>query len=244
LKLDFKLHQLFSLWISSSQANAFVKRPWRERLRFALAVFFLFCTVGTLSVLINHTAWPMPLHFVLVTMLCSGIFAGVFILIFGRFVVMMLWIATFVASMFIVAQWGKAIQKETKAAIESQQRAGANKETRIAVQAYSSRLRNAILRDAILILAMIVLSYIAFIHAFNHEWEKRAVVESELKIARRIQESLLPPAEKRLGGWHMCGFCSRRARWPAITSIISNLPTAKLACLLPMLRAMAWPRVW
>ncbi len=205
MKLSAEIHKLLFVSIAPARANTFVKRPWRERLRFALAVFFLFCTVGTLSVLINHTAWPMPLRFVLVTMLCSGIFAAVFILIFGRFVIMIVWIALFVASMLVVAQWGKSIQKEVKATAENQQRAFANEETRAAVAEYQNRMHRAILRDVILTLVMIVSSYIAFIQAFNHEWEKRAVVESELKIARRIQESLLPQAEKRIGGWHMFG---------------------------------------
>ena len=188
-----------------AQANAFARRPWRERLRFALAVFFLFCTVGTLSVLINHTATPMPLRFVLITMLVSGAFAGVFVLLFGRFVLMLVWILMFAASMFFIGKWGASLQTQVQAEFVKQSPAFTHEEARAAVEDYRQRIRAAILRDVIFTLIMVVLSYIAFIQAFNHEWERRSEVESELKVARRIQESLLPPAEQRLGEWHMFG---------------------------------------
>ncbi len=200
-----KLQDWLFLAGSPSQAGVFSMRPWRERIRFAGAVFFLFATVGVIAVLINHTAVPMPLYYVLVTMLISGVFAGVFILVFGRLVVMLAWIALFVVIMIGVGRWGSALQKEIRAELAKQPRVLTGEETRVAVEAYQGRVRNAILRDAILTLAMIVLSYIAFIQAFNYEWSRRAAFESELKVARRIQESLLPPAEKRIAGWHMCG---------------------------------------
>lgn len=185
--------------------NAFVRRPWRERLRFALAVFFLFCTMGTLTIFINHTATPMPLHFVLVTMLVSGAFAGALILIFGRFALMFLLVALFVAAMISIARWGTSLQKEVQTEFAKQSTAFTHEETRVAVEAYRLRVRAAIVRDVILTLLLVVSSYIAFIQAFNHEWERRSEVESELKVARRIQESLLPPAEKRFGEWRMFG---------------------------------------
>jgi sigma-B regulation protein RsbU (phosphoserine phosphatase) len=52
---------------------------------------------------------------------------------------------------------------------------------------------------------MIVLGYILFVRAFSREMEKRAAMESELKVAHRIQESLLPPRERKIHGWHLFG---------------------------------------
>lgn len=202
---DSILQRFFSLFMAPSFSNAFSQRPWRERLRFALAVFFLFCTVGVLSVMINHTAAPMPVRYVLAIMLSSGVFAGIFILIFGRLALMVVWIMLFTASMFVIGRWGTSLQKETQVALIKPQQTFASEEAQATVEAFQIRVRHAIMRDAVLTLAMIVLSYIAFIQAFNREWEKRDLVEAELKIARRIQEGLLPPAQKRLRGWHMCG---------------------------------------
>ncbi len=205
MRLNPKIQHVLFMSTSPAQADAFARRPWRERLRFALAVFFLFCTVGTLAVLINHTATPMPLRFVLTMMLLSGTFAGVFVLIFGRFVLMFVWIGLFVTAMIVAGRWGTSMQKEVQASFTRQRAAITPAEASAAVEDYRQRMRAAILRDVIFTLIMVVLSYIAFIQAFNHEWKKRDVIESELKIARRIQESLLPPAEKRIAGWRMHG---------------------------------------
>lgn len=199
-----KTGKFFSSSIPSalSRNNAFAQRPWRDRAQFAVAVFFLFSTVGILSTLINSAAVPMPARYVVAMLLCSGIFAAGLILFFGRIVFMLIWIAVFVVSMFAIGEWGAALQRQTEQTLKQP----ADAETRAAIlQEYQSQVRKAILRDAVLTMILIVLSYIAFIRAFNHEWEQRSAVEAELKVARRIQESLLPPAEKRGDGWHMFG---------------------------------------
>jgi serine phosphatase RsbU (regulator of sigma subunit) len=60
-------------------------------------------------------------------------------------------------------------------------------------------------RDIIITIGMIVLGYIFFVHAFGREMEKRASIEAEMKTAHRIQESLLPPRERKIHGWHLFG---------------------------------------
>jgi sigma-B regulation protein RsbU (phosphoserine phosphatase) len=52
---------------------------------------------------------------------------------------------------------------------------------------------------------MIVLSYVFFVHALSRQLAKRTAIESELKVARKIQESLLPPSERKVNGWHIYG---------------------------------------
>lgn len=200
-----KFQNVFFLGTPPEMTTAFVRRPWRERLRFALAVFFLFCTVGTLTVFINHTATPMPLYFVLLVMFVSGTFAGVLVLIIGRFVLMLVWVALFATTMIFIGSWGTSLQKKEQAEFVKQNAVFTNEESRTAVEAYRQRVRAAITRDVILTLLLTVSSYIAFVLAFNHEWERRSEVESELKVAKRIQESLLPPAEKRIASWRMFG---------------------------------------
>lgn len=205
LNLKAKLKQLCSFAESPVQPNAFVARPWRERIPFAIAVFFLFSTVGVLSVFINHTAVPMPAKFVLVTLLLSGSFAGMLVLLIGRKWLVLLWVFMFAGAMYLNATWGATIQKELALASKAHALTAMNEESRIVFKEFQGRLRFAMLRDVITTLALIIASYIAFIQAFNREWKKRDVVESELQVARRIQESLLPPGEQRIAGWHMCG---------------------------------------
>lgn len=185
--------------------NAFVARPWRERIPFAVAVFFLFSTVGVLTIFINHTAVPMPAKFVFVTLLLSGVFAGVLVLLIGRMRLVLLWVIVFAGTMVLNGLWGTAIQKELALSSKAHALTAMNEDSRIVFKEFQGRLRYAMLRDVVITLVLIILSYISFIQAFNHEWKKRDVIESELKVARRIQESLLPPAEKRIAGWQMFG---------------------------------------
>ncbi len=187
------------------QPNAFVARPWRERIPFAIAVFFLFSTVGVLTILFNHTAVPMPAKYVLVTLLLSGTFAGVLVLLIGRLRLLLLWAVLFCGAMLLNGLWGSALQEELVLSSKAHALGAMNKESGIVFKEFQGRLRYAMLRDVVITLVLIVLSYISFIQAFNHEWKKRDAIESELKIARRIQESLLPPVEKRIAGWHMYG---------------------------------------
>lgn len=205
LNLKAKFKQLCSFAESPMRPNAFVARPWRERIPFAVAVFFLFSTVGVLTIFINHTAVPMPAKFVLVTLLLSGSFAGVLVLLIGRTWLVLLWVFMFAGAMYGNGMWGSAIQKELALSSKAHALTAMNEESRIVFKEFQGRLRFAMIRDVAITLVLIVLSYIAFIQAFNHEWKKRSVVESELQVARRIQESLLPPGEQRLAGWHMCG---------------------------------------
>ncbi|MDZ7269264.1 MAG: PP2C family protein-serine/threonine phosphatase [candidate division KSB1 bacterium] len=185
--------------------NAFSQRPWRERRRFATAVFFLFCGVGALSVLVNHAAVPMPVYFVLAMMLASGLFAGSFVLFFGRLLPMILCLAVFLTAMILLTKWGSHLQQRELPHTHELTAGAAGHQTQPAATVWQTSLRRALVRDTLLTLLMIVLSYVTFIDAFNKEWEKRATVESELRVARRIQQNLLPPPEKILPGWRLHG---------------------------------------
>ncbi len=185
--------------------NPWLSRPRRERLGFAIAAFCIFAPMGLLNVLMRLPAAPRPLGFALLALLLSGAYAAYMVFSFDR----ALWVIggsfVFALSIYSLANWEASWRQQHTAQTESQQSTPEQISAQKAVREYRERMHPAIVRDMLLTIAMIVLGYIFFVHAFGREMEKRAAIESELKVAHRIQESLLPPRERKIHGWHLFG---------------------------------------
>ncbi|MGH7450252.1 MAG: PP2C family protein-serine/threonine phosphatase [bacterium] len=185
--------------------NPWLSRPRRERLGFALAAFCLFAPIGILNQLLRLPAAPRPLGFVLLSLSLSGIFAAYMVFTFDRAVWVIVGSIAFFLLTFSLANWESSWRTRQAVQIENQQQTPEQIAAQNAVRQYRESMNPVLARDIIITIGMIVLGYVFFVRAFGREMEKRAAMESELKIAHRIQESLLPPRERKIHGWHLFG---------------------------------------
>ncbi len=185
--------------------NPWLSRPRRERLGFALAAFCLFAPIGILNQLLRLPATPRPLGFALLALLLSGIFAAYMVFTFDRAI----WVVAGSIAVFLLtvalANWESSWRAQLGVQLENQQQTPEQIAAQNAVNQYRDSMNPVLARDIIITIGMIVLGYIFFVRAFGREMEKRAEMESEFKVAHRIQESLLPPRERKIHGWHLFG---------------------------------------
>jgi serine phosphatase RsbU (regulator of sigma subunit) len=150
-------------------------------------------------------ATPRPLGFTLLSLLLAGAFAAYVVFSFDR----ALWVIggslVFALSLYMLAKGEASWRQQHATQMVSQQPTPEQIALQNAVREFRARMRPAILRDMMITIALIVLGYIFFVRAFSQEMEKRAAMESELKVAHRIQASLLPLRERKIQGWHLFG---------------------------------------
>jgi serine phosphatase RsbU (regulator of sigma subunit) len=182
-----------------------MQRPRRERLGFAIAAFCLFAPVGLLNQLMRLPATPRPFRFALLSLLLAGAFAAYMVFTFDRTAFVIVGAAIFFLSTLALANWETSFRQQQALQLERRQQALAGAAAGDAVQQYREKMQPALVRDVVATILMIVLGYIFFVRAFGHQMAKRTAVESELKVARKIQESLLPPSERRMNGWRLYG---------------------------------------
>lgn len=185
--------------------NPWLSRPRRERLGFALAAFCLFAPIGVLNQLPRLPATPRPLGFALLALLLSGLFAAYMVFTFDRAVWVIAGAIAFFLLTVALAKWESSWRARQSVQTEDQPHTPQKIAAQNAVRQYRESMNSVLVRDIIITIGMIVLGYIFFVRAFGREMEKRAVMESELKVAHRIQESLLPPRERQIHGWHLFG---------------------------------------
>jgi serine phosphatase RsbU (regulator of sigma subunit) len=193
------------LRIRRLRKNPWLSRPRRERLGFALAAFCLFAPIGILNQLLRLPATPRPLGFALLSLLLSGIFAAYMVFTFDRVVWVIAGSIVFFLLTVTLANWESSWRAQQVVQLENQQQAPEQIAAQNAVRQYRDSMNPVLARDIIITIGMIVLGYIFFVRAFGREMEKRAAMESELKVAHRIQASLLPPRERKMDGWHLFG---------------------------------------
>ncbi|MCI0693297.1 serine/threonine-protein phosphatase [candidate division KSB1 bacterium] len=193
------------LRIRRLRKNPWLLRPRRERLGFALAAFCLFAPIGILNQLLRLPATPRPLGFALLFLLLSGIFAAYMVFTFDRAVWVIVGSIAFFLLTVALAKWESSWRMRHAVQTESQSQSPAQIVAQNAIRQYRESMNHVLARDIIITIGMIVLGYIFFVRAFGREMEKRTTMESELKVAHRIQESLLPPRERKMDGWHLFG---------------------------------------
>jgi serine phosphatase RsbU (regulator of sigma subunit) len=193
------------LRIRRLRKNPWLSRPRRERLGFALAAFCLFAPIGILNQLLHLPATPRPLGFALLSLLLSGLFAAYMVFTFDRAIWVIVGSIIFFLLIVALANWESSWRMRQAVQAESQPQTPEQIAAQNAVRQYRERMNPVLARDIIITIGMIVLGYILFVRAFGREMEKRAEMESELKVAHRIQESLLPPRERKIHGWHLFG---------------------------------------
>jgi sigma-B regulation protein RsbU (phosphoserine phosphatase) len=136
-------------------------------------------------------------------MLLSGLFAAGIVFVFDRPVLIVLLVVAFIFGLFVFAQWERSFKQHEK--IPAASPAPGQTMAEQAVKEYRDRMQGPLIRDSFLMIVLVALGWFFFVHALNRQLEQRISVESELKVARRIQESLLPASEKRSAGWHLFG---------------------------------------
>jgi riboflavin transporter FmnP len=193
------------LRIRRLRKNPWLSRPRRERLGFALAAFCIFAPIGILNQLLRLPATPRPLGFAVLSLLLSGIFAAYMVFNFDRAVWVIVGSIVFFLLTLSLANWESSWRMQQAVQNESQKQTPEQIVAQNAVRQYRERMNAVLARDMIMTIGMIVLGYIFFVRAFGREMEKRASVEAEMKTAHRIQESLLPPRERKIHGWHLFG---------------------------------------
>lgn len=182
--------------------NPWLQRPRRERLGFAAAGFCLFSIIGVLNTWFNLPATPPHWIYVLTSLLLSGLLAAGMVLYFDRPLVIVSMFIAFFAISFGLADWDSFLNRTFSPRAEI---TPFSPEQEAAVTHYRDRIRSALTRDLLLTMAMMALGWFFVARALQKELQLRVPIEAELKVARKIQESLLPSPERRAYGWHLYG---------------------------------------
>ena len=184
------------------RSNPWLQRPRRERLGFAAAGFCLFSIIGVLNTWFELPATPPHWAYVLPSLLLSGLLAAGMVFYFDRPLIIFSIFIAFFAISFLFSEWeafrSRALSAQT-ATVEL------SPEQEKAVQEYRARIRPALTRDLMITMAMMALGWFFVARALQKELQLRVPIEAELKVARKIQESLLPSPERKTQGWHLYG---------------------------------------
>jgi hypothetical protein len=161
--------------------------PTRARIRLALTVFPIFAAVGPILGMMDGSTFPLRLLEAVVMTLASGGMAASIILFGNRPLVLVL---SFLVCMAASQNSGPIADAIVGPAVHAAQTGGALSFTAEQWQAISSR-RQLLGIGAI---ALISLGYTLFVILLASEGRRRTRLETEMGIARGIQNSLLPAA--------------------------------------------------
>jgi hypothetical protein len=157
----------------------------RLRRRLALAVFLMFAAIGPLSVLMNETLHRVtPLYVALVTIGSGGISAS--IILFAR-----RWYLLLPSVILCFSLIRNAVDLTSPAPVDST-------ETRHEAQqpgtvfGHDRPIDTPRMALGVLAIGLIAAGYVGFIIVLSTEGTRRARLETEVAIARQIQDSLLP----------------------------------------------------
>jgi serine phosphatase RsbU (regulator of sigma subunit) len=169
--------QAYNIWRGMRPAHRFL---------LAVAVFLIFSTIGPLSVLMKGGLQPASvLRILLVTISSGGISAS--IILFGhKRVILILAIVFFASGNIFTGQIEEWLTGRPGLRIES--------ETAPVVLSPEQRLEMSRQREILGAFAILLLGggYVMFIVLLNKEGSERLRLETEVSIARGIQDSLLP----------------------------------------------------
>ncbi len=184
------------------RSNPWLQRPRRERLGFAAAGFCLFSIIGVLNTWFDLPATPPDWAYVLPSLLLSGSLAAGMVFYFDRPLIIFGIFIAFFAISFLFSEW-EAFRSRALSAQTEIVRLSPEQEN--AVQEYRAHIRPALTRDLLITMAMMALGWFFVARALQKELQLRVPIEAELKVARKIQESLLPSPERKAHGWHLYG---------------------------------------
>jgi serine phosphatase RsbU (regulator of sigma subunit) len=155
--------------------------------QFAKAVFFLFATIGPLTLLMDANLIPGSWQMLgLMTLLCGG-FSWSIVMLFDRPLYLMMVILLFVLSVFSISLF----QPEFLAPNVPDVKASAE----VPLVLSNAQLSDiAIKRTAFGMLAIMLISvgYALFVSTLGRETQRFITVQTEMKLAQDIHESLLP----------------------------------------------------
>lgn len=157
----------------------------RLRRRLALAVFLMFAAIGPLSVLMNDTLHRVtPLHVTLVTIGSGGISAS--IILFAR-----RWYLLLPSLFFCFYLITNAVDLSSPSSVSS---ASTPREAPQpgTVLVHDRPIDTPRMALGVLAIGLIAAGYVGFIIVLSTEGTRRARLETEVAIARQIQDSLLP----------------------------------------------------
>lgn len=146
-------------------------------------------------------ALPPHRAYVFVSLFASGLLAAGMVFYFDRPLIMITLFVSFFGLSFLLSAWHDSLHRPPGTEFSTNLTAA---ET-TAVQEYRRRMQPAITRDIMITIAMMALGWTFFARAMQKEVQRRVAMESELKVARKIQESLLPAPERNINGWHLHG---------------------------------------
>jgi hypothetical protein len=167
--------------------------PPGARVRFALAVFPIFAAIGPIVGLMDHSTAPLhPLEGLLLTLASGGM--AVSIILFGnRLAVLVL---SFLACM-AVSQNAKPITDFMTGVTAAPARTGAAESITFSPERWEDLASRRQLLGVAAI-ALLSCGYAFFVVLLVSEGRRRTRLETEMRIARRIQETLVPAAGLRV----------------------------------------------
>jgi serine phosphatase RsbU (regulator of sigma subunit) len=181
----------FELWKAMSP-----RMLWR----LAAAVFFMFSILGPLSILMESSIRTVDWGFVVVQCVgCGGLAASVVLMARRRWwfvlLVVVFWLAVIVLNAgglsFLFGKEGFRVVLGNEMGVRDKPSATGSL-TLLPEQLRAIYAQRGVL--GVLAIALLVAGYIMFIRVMRAEVQQRSRLETEVRIAREIQESLLPAA--------------------------------------------------
>jgi serine phosphatase RsbU (regulator of sigma subunit) len=178
---------------------------WQEMsfpalLRFSFAAFLLFSALGLVSILIESSIRVFPWQFVLIQAGAAGGMASTIVLLRRRrwwitLLVVLSWNAVFILNgggLSFVINNGEGLRVRLGESIGAHEHPAARQEGAVLTpeQLDAVFVQRGIVGAAIIVL--LVTGYTMFITVIRGEIRRRARLEAEVRIARGIQQSLLP----------------------------------------------------
>ncbi len=184
-----------------ASVNNILKTMTRKEIRqLSVAVFFLFATIGPLTLLMEPTVLPGPWYRLIILTISSGLFSAGIIMFIGKPLKLFLWIALFVALQFTFP----LIEQELFSDVEKRQMIVADRFFKLS-QEEMHGLESKRIAFGFIAVGLIATGYILFVRVIGSEKKRRAESDAEMKFAEQIHGSLLPESPLRMAWCEIAG---------------------------------------
>ncbi|MBI2427202.1 MAG: PP2C family protein-serine/threonine phosphatase [Ignavibacteriales bacterium] len=176
-----------------ASVNTILKSMAKKEIRqLSVAVFFLFATIGPLTLLMEPSVLPGPWYRLIILTVTSGLFSAGIVLLINKPVKLILWIVLFVAFQFSYT----LIEQYLFTDFEKQQMIVADRLFKLTTEEMDLLQTKRAVFGMIAIVCLAT-GYALFVRVIGNEKKRRAESEAEMKFAEQIHGSLLPEAPVR-----------------------------------------------
>ncbi|MEW5798449.1 MAG: PP2C family protein-serine/threonine phosphatase [Bacteroidota bacterium] len=184
-----------------AKVNNILKTMTRKEIRqLSVAVFFLFATIGPLTLLMETSVLPGPWYRLIILTVTSGLFSAGIVLLINKPMKLVVWILLFTAFQLSYTK----IEQYFFSDFEKHQMIVPDRLFKISKEEMEDLETK---RPIFGMIAIVCLStgYALFVRVIGNEKKRRAESEAEMKFAEQIHGSLLPESPQRTAWCEIAG---------------------------------------